>query len=161
MSSVLVLPRGPGGLLPVMDLIWGWFISRLSSAIKVQRRDLRALTSKAQTALCVRYDERWHSAPPCVGPPVCWRLWEPSAHLKQCVCSRSCSLWGLSMCPFCVFIGVELAFPGWTTSCICVCVTVKTIYPAEQHLYAYSLKLELCEVFGFSCEVFCFSFFLF
>lgn len=49
---LIVLPLRSGGPLSVMDLIWGWFISRLSTAINVQRTDLRLLTSKAQTGPC-------------------------------------------------------------------------------------------------------------
>lgn len=39
------------GPLPVIDFIWGWFISRLSTAINVQRPDLSLLTSKTQAGV--------------------------------------------------------------------------------------------------------------
>lgn len=104
-SSVAVLPpRSSLGLLPVMDLIWGWFISRLSTAINVRRNDLRLLTSKAQTVLRsgMMKGDIWCYP---VDTPVCWSLCNLSAHLYQCECVCVAGLFGF--CPFLRLGGVR------------------------------------------------------
>lgn len=67
-SSLIMLLLMSMSPKPVMDLIWGWCISWLSTAVNVQRSDLRLWTSKAQN-VC-RYDKKWHLVLPCghVGP---------------------------------------------------------------------------------------------
>lgn len=82
--SVLVYPLRSGGPLTVMDLIWGWVISRFSTAINVQRNDLRLLTSKTQTGLrsgMMKGDMRRYP----VDTADCWRLCKLSAHFYLCV----------------------------------------------------------------------------
>lgn len=114
-SSLIMLSLMFMGPQLIMDLIWGWCISWLSTAVNVQKSDLRLWTSKAHNVF--RYDEKWHLELPC-GHVGLLEVW-----LVLCMwlfCQWSVRFVYLSFLYHCIFKEEETALLGLTKRWIVV-----------------------------------------